>query len=65
MFERGLPHPHDEDMEKSCTEYILETYKKRKDEWNGDILKEYFKEDFEDFPLEMFKNLPRTLRRDL
>ena len=56
MFERGLSHPHDEDMEKSYTEYILETYKKRKDEWKRDILKEYFKEDFEDFSLEMFKN---------
>ena len=43
MFRRGLPHPHDEDMKKNYTEYNLENYRKRKDEWKRDILKEYFK----------------------
>ena len=62
MHERGLPHPHDEDMEKNYTKYNLENCRKRKDEWKGGILMEYFKETFECFSLEMFKNLPKTLR---
>ena len=64
-FGRGLPAEHNEEVEKQYSDYILKVYKSRKDEWNGEILKEYFKEDFEDFTLEMFKNMPRNLRRDL
>ena len=40
-------------------------YRKRKAEWVGELLLEYFKEDFEDFMLEMLKNLPKVLRWDL
>ena len=65
MFERGLPHSHDQDVEKKYWEYVLDLYRRRKDEWVGELLLEYFKEDFEDFTLEMFKNLPRDLRKDL
>ena len=65
MFEKGLLHPHDQDVEKKYCECILALYRKRKDEWVGELLLEYFKEDFEDFTLEMFKNLPRDSRRDL
>ena len=52
-------------MEKQYSEYIFKVYESRKNVWNGEILKEYFYEDFEDFNLEMFKNMPRELQRDL
>ena len=52
-------------MEKQYSEYIFKVHKSRKDDWNGEILKEYFYQDFEDFTLEMFTNMPRELRRDL
>ena len=65
MFERGLPHPYDQDVEKKYCEYTLDLYLRRRDEWAEELLLQYFKEDFEDFTLEMFKNLRRNLRRDL
>ena len=65
MSERGLPHPHNQDVEKKYCEYKLDLCRKRKDEWIEELLLEHFKEDFEDFTLEMLKNFPRVLRRDL
>ena len=56
---------HSEEVKKQYSEYIFKVYNSRKDEWKGEILKEYFKECFEDFSLEMFKNMLRELRRNL
>ena len=60
-----MPAEHNEEVEKQYFEYILKVYKSRKDDWHGEILKEYFVEDFQDFSLEMFRNMPRERHRYL
>lgn len=64
-FCRGLPEKADLEDQKLYAEYRLKVYCLRKDAWKGELLKEYFKEDFESFTQEMFRNLPLDTRRDL
>ena len=62
-FSRGLPKDATEEQKRLFTYCCLVTYGKRK--WKRDTLEEYFVEDFQDFTVDDFSNLPQLLRRDL
>lgn len=64
-FLRGLPDDHDNASEADYATYCLENYKENEEKWTGDRLKEYYKEDFEKFKQELFRNLPTNIRRKI
>lgn len=64
-FKSGLPGESTAAIQEQYVHYCLAVYRKRKDIWVNDLLKEYFKEDFQKFTAIMFQNLPQHLRRDI
>eukprot|EP00171_Calliarthron_tuberculosum_P022824 IDg22824t1 len=64
LFACGLPDEHDQQMEHNYARYRLDVYRKRH-EWKGCLLREFFREDFSEFDQIMIRNLPLDVRRDL
>lgn len=64
LFAHGLPSEHTDDIVLSYTMFRLGVYRNRHD-WKGDLLLEFYQEDFEKFTQPMFRGLPYDLRRDL
>jgi len=64
-FSHGLPEQHDSDVQLKYARYRLAVYKIRTTEWKNELLKEFFKEDFNSFTQPMFRGLPLDIRRDL